>query len=78
MWTRAGKQKGGNAGHQVGCHERSAGAPYGVGGEGHSRRGNNEKLDPNAWEWLTLDVAAGRLDRRQTTLRLRKLVPKAK
>ncbi|MBI2515482.1 MAG: type II toxin-antitoxin system death-on-curing family toxin [Opitutae bacterium] len=30
------------------------------------------------WEALTLDVAASRLDRDQTTVRLRALVPKAK
>src|SRR5882672_8916077 len=34
----------------------------------------NEKLDADAWEALTLDVAAGRLDREQTTTRLRKLL----
>ena len=34
----------------------------------------DEKLDPHAWEALTLDVAASRLDRGQTTLRLRKLL----
>ena len=32
-----------------------------------------EKLDTDAWEALTLDVAASRLDREQTTTRLRKL-----
>lgn len=31
-----------------------------------------------AWERLTLDVAAGAIDRDQTTERLRKLLPKAK
>ena len=36
----------------------------------------NEELDADAWERLTLDVAASRLDRRQTTARLRKLLPK--
>jgi death-on-curing protein len=35
-----------------------------------------EKLDTNAWEALTLDVAASRLDRERTTTRLRKLLPK--
>jgi death-on-curing protein len=34
----------------------------------------NEKLDVEAWETLTLDVAASRLDRGQTTTRLRKLL----
>jgi death on curing protein len=34
----------------------------------------DETLDANAWERLTLDVAASRLDREQTTARLRKLV----
>jgi death-on-curing protein len=34
----------------------------------------NEKLDTDAWEALTLDVAASRLDREQTTTRLRKLL----
>lgn len=33
-----------------------------------------EKLDTDAWEALTLDVAASRLDREQTTKRLRKLL----
>jgi death on curing protein len=33
-----------------------------------------EELDADAWERLTLDVAAGRLDREQTTARLRKLI----
>jgi death-on-curing protein len=33
-----------------------------------------EKLDREAWETLTLDVAASRLDRKQTTRRLRKLL----
>jgi death-on-curing protein len=32
----------------------------------------DEKLDTDAWEALTLDVAASRLDREQTTTRLRK------
>lgn len=35
-----------------------------------------EELDADAWERLTLDVVSGRLDRRQTTARLRKLLPK--
>ena len=34
----------------------------------------NEKLDVDTWEALTLDVAASRLDREQTTTRLRKLL----
>jgi len=34
----------------------------------------NEKLDVDAWEALTLDVAASCLDREQTTKRLRKLL----
>ncbi len=34
----------------------------------------SEELDADAWERLTLDVAAGRLDREQTTARLRKLI----
>ena len=38
----------------------------------------NEKLDADAWESLTLDVAAGRLDREQTTKRLRKLLRRKK
>lgn len=33
-----------------------------------------EDLDADAWEALTLDVAASRLDREQTTARLRALV----
>jgi len=33
-----------------------------------------KKLDVDAWEALTLDVAASRLDRGQTTARLRKLL----
>ena len=33
-----------------------------------------EKLDVEAWEALTLDVAASRLDREQTTKRLRALL----
>ena len=33
-----------------------------------------EKLDVEAWEALTLNVAASRLDREQTTKRLRKLL----
>jgi death-on-curing protein len=32
------------------------------------------QLDPDRWEALTLDVAASRLDRAQTTARLRELV----
>ena len=34
----------------------------------------DEKLDVNAWEALTLDVAASRLDREHTTTWLRKLL----
>ena len=34
----------------------------------------NEELDTDAWETLTLDVAASRLDREQTTKRLRRLL----
>jgi death-on-curing protein len=34
----------------------------------------DEKLGVDAWEALTLDVAASRLDREQTTTRLRKLL----
>jgi death-on-curing protein len=37
-----------------------------------------EKLDVHAWEALTLDVAASRLDREQTTARLRKLLSRKK
>jgi death on curing protein len=33
-----------------------------------------ERLDPDSWEALTLDVAASRIDREQTTKRLRKLL----
>lgn len=33
-----------------------------------------EDLDADAWEHLTLDVAASRLDREQTTTRLRQLL----
>ena len=33
-----------------------------------------QKLDVDAWESLTLDVAASRLDREQTTQRLRTLL----
>jgi death-on-curing protein len=38
----------------------------------------NEDLDVDAWEQLTMDVAASRLDREQTTARLRKLLSKRK
>ena len=38
----------------------------------------DEKLDTDAWEALTLDVAASRLDRAQTTKRLRKLLRSSK
>lgn len=34
----------------------------------------NEHLDADAWEALTLDVAASRLDRTRTTSRLRRLL----
>jgi death on curing protein len=34
----------------------------------------DEKLDVDAWEALTLDVAASRIDREQTTRRVRKLL----
>ena len=34
----------------------------------------NERLDPDAWETLTLDVAASRLDRAQTAARLRQIL----
>jgi death-on-curing protein len=35
-----------------------------------------ETLDADAWEQLTLDVAASHLDREETTVRLRKLLEK--
>jgi death-on-curing protein len=35
-----------------------------------------ETLDADAWEQLTLDVAASHLDREEATVRLRKLLPK--
>ena len=38
----------------------------------------NEKLDVDAWEALTFDVAASRLDRAQTTTRLRKCLRSGK
>ena len=37
-----------------------------------------EKLEVDLWEQLTLDVAASRLDREETTARLRKLLRKRK
>jgi death-on-curing protein len=37
-----------------------------------------EKLDADMWETLTLDVAASRLDREQTTKRLRALLRSSK
>jgi death-on-curing protein len=37
----------------------------------------DEKLDPDAWESLTLAVAASELDRAQTAERLRKLLSKS-
>ena len=39
---------------------------------------SRRKLPVAAWESLVLDVAASRLDRTQTTQRLRKLMPRAK
>lgn len=38
----------------------------------------NEDLEVDAWEQLTMDVAASRLNREQTTARLRKLLSKRK
>jgi death-on-curing protein len=38
----------------------------------------DEKLDTNAWESLTLDVAASHLDREETTVRMRKLLRSGK
>ena len=38
----------------------------------------DEALDTDAWEQLTLDVAASRLDRGQTTARLKKLLRRRK
>jgi death on curing protein len=37
----------------------------------------DEGLDADAWEFLTMDVAANRIDREQTTERLRALTPKS-
>jgi death on curing protein len=37
-----------------------------------------EHLEIDAWEELTLDVAAGRIDREETTARVRKLLRKRK
>ncbi len=37
----------------------------------------NEKLDADEWLALTIDLAASRLDREQTTARLRELVTKS-
>jgi len=37
----------------------------------------DENLDPDAWESLTLDVAASRLDRAGTTTRLRQVLAKS-
>jgi death-on-curing protein len=34
----------------------------------------DEKLEADAWEKLTLDVAASRLDRGQTSIRVKKLL----
>jgi death-on-curing protein len=39
---------------------------------------SDEDLDTDAWEQLTLDVAASRLDREQTAIRLRKLLRSGK
>jgi death on curing protein len=39
---------------------------------------SKRRLPLPAWESLVLDVAASRLDRNQTSQRLRKLIPKAK
>ncbi len=36
----------------------------------------NERLDADAWETLIIDVAASRLDREQTTTRVRELITK--
>jgi death-on-curing protein len=36
-----------------------------------------ERLDPDAWEALTVDVAASRIDREQTTARLHELITKS-
>jgi death-on-curing protein len=36
-----------------------------------------ERLDPGAWEALTIDVAASRIDRGQTTARLHELITKS-
>ena len=38
----------------------------------------DEALDTDAWERLTLDVAASRIDREQTTTRLKKLLRRRK
>jgi death on curing protein len=37
----------------------------------------NERVDADAWEALTIDVAASRLDREQTAARLRELITKS-
>ena len=37
----------------------------------------NERLDADGWEALTIDIAASRLDREQTTVRLRELITKS-
>lgn len=37
----------------------------------------DERLDPDAWEALTIDVAASRIDREQTTARLHELITKS-
>ena len=37
----------------------------------------DEKLDADAWEALTIGVAASRLDREQTTSRMRELITRS-
>ena len=38
----------------------------------------NEKLDADAWERLTIDVAASQIDRKQTAVRLKALLRKGR
>ncbi len=38
----------------------------------------NEKLDADAWERLTMDVAASQIDRKQTVVRLKALLRKGR
>ena len=38
---------------------------------------SDERLDADTWEGLTIDVVASRLDREQTTYRLRELITKS-